>query len=772
MTDYPLLQHQPSLGLCALKPRACKQWIIGLLLLWMSAACAESSGESAFPAAATNSDCSNCHEQQTKAWQRSHHALAMAAATQAKGEDSLQLSPAVLGDFSDATAQHHGLSATFRTVDGHPVMSLKRDNRTKHYLVTHSFGVTPLQQYLTKTEDGRRQVLPFSWDTRPKTEGGQRWITLHPGEDITPADRLHWQQPLANWNGMCADCHSTGLVRNYSTETNQFATTSTHLNVGCGSCHGVNPHEANPIARGSSAGFKPRYPLANSENKTAAAENDLDRASSARKTAEICAGCHSLRTPLVDGINPELPYLDQFAPSLLNPTLYFPDGQIKEEVYVWGSFLQSRMHAEGVTCGNCHDPHSQKLKAEGNALCGQCHLAQQYDTQAHHQHDPKSTGAQCVNCHMPTRTYMVVDDRRDHSFHVPDPLLSQSLGSPDACTSCHEGKSQQWAASALGDWRGNETSAVATSSSATKNPHKALWQHQFNGSALTNESLAKLLGDKTLPEISRASALMQQASLSGALTPELLRTALASKEPILTLAAANASGSLPITQRETLLAPLLAHQFRAIRIAAANQLRDSNLLTASASKESPSRAFNEADTADRVSSWRGEGLLNQGLNAEREGETASAVQNYTQAISRDPYFEPGYINLTELYRRQGDSRREQLIYTQGLKALPNSTVLRYSYALHLIRRKNPAGALKQTTYALSKDPASQSNAYLHMLLYDNLGKTQQGILWLRNNLKHHRQSTQVLQIGAKQAQKLGDTESLTVFATALKSLSQ
>ncbi len=759
-----------------MKRRVYKQGFICLLVLWGSAACAESAinsaADSTVKTGPRNGDCSNCHEQQTLAWQSSHHAQAMAEATLTRGADKVETSPAVLGDFSTVSAQHHGLSATFRTVDGHPVMSLKRNNRTQHYLVTHTFGVEPLQQYLTKTKEGHRQVLPFSWDSRPKADGGQRWITLHPGEDILPADRLHWQQPLANWNGMCADCHSTGLVRNYSKQTKQFATTSTQINVGCGSCHGKHPHEANPIAKGSSAGFETRYPQPTSLSSPAVAQNEKETAhrASAKTTGEICAGCHSLRTPLVDGINPELHYLDQFSPTLLNPTLYFPDGQIKEEVYVWGSFLQSRMHTEGVTCGNCHDPHSQKLKAEGNALCGQCHLAQQYDTVAHHRHESTTSGAQCVSCHMPGRTYMVVDDRRDHSFRVPDPQLSQTLGSPDACTSCHQGKSQTWAAATITAWRGEEPSATAVSSTGTKNPHKTLWQQHQAGSALTADSLTKLLGDSTLPEIFRASALLQQAQLSGALTPELLRKALERGEPMLTLAAANAAGSLPITQRETLLTPLLEHEFRAVRVAAANQLRESNWSDAPDKQDLLNQALAEADTADGVSSWRGEGLLNQGLNAERSGDIDEAIANYQQAIDRDPYFEPGYINLTELYRREGDIRREQLLYTRGLNALPNSSVLRYSYALYLVRRKNPSGALAQTTFALSNDPTGQRTAYLHLLLLDSLGETEKAVLWLRNNLKHHTQSMQVLQIGAKHAQKLGDNESLEVFASALKSL--
>ena len=112
---------------------------------------------------------------------------------------------------------------------------------------------------------------------------------------------------------------------------------------------------------------------------------------------------------------PGEPYLDSYLPALLEPGLYHADGQIDGEVYEYGSFLQSRMYAAGVTCSNCHDPHSAKLRAAGNALCAQCHMPEKFDVVAHHHHPPGSSGAQCVNCHMPTKNYMVVDARRDHS---------------------------------------------------------------------------------------------------------------------------------------------------------------------------------------------------------------------------------------------------------------------------------------------------------------------------------------------------------------------
>ena len=167
-----------------------------------------------------------------------------------------------------------------------------------------------------------------------------------------------------------------------------------------------------------------------------------------------CFACHSLRTPLTDGITPKKAFLDQFTPQLLTAPNYYVDGQIKAEVYVYGSYLQSKMFAAGVNCLDCHDKHTMKLKIEGNGLCLQCHGAEVYNTKAHHQHEESSKGAQCVNCHMPENRYMGVDDRRDHSFKIPRPDISLVYGTPNACTKCHTDKTAQWASDSLNKWHG------------------------------------------------------------------------------------------------------------------------------------------------------------------------------------------------------------------------------------------------------------------------------------------------------------------------------
>ena len=154
------------------------------------------------------------------------------------------------------------------------------------------------------------------------------------------------------------------------------------------------------------------------------------------------------------------PFLDDYEPDLLLPGLYYADGQIDGEVYVYGSFTQSRMYRHGVRCSDCHDPHTLKLRATGNALCVRCHSPdgnprfpslqkKVYDAPEHHFHPPGSPGAACVACHMPARTYMQLDRRRDHSLRIPRPDLTLEIGTPNACTGCHQDRDARWAADFL-----------------------------------------------------------------------------------------------------------------------------------------------------------------------------------------------------------------------------------------------------------------------------------------------------------------------------------
>ena len=363
--------------------------------------------------------CASCHQQQVDLFVGSHHDKAMDVAT----EDS------VLGNFDDQSIEHYGTtSRLFRDGDRFMVNTEGPDGMMQDFEVKYTFGVEPLQQYMVELDRGRVQVLRISWDTT-----AEKWFYLSPpdvDDKLDPNDPLHWTGVTQNWNVSCAECHSTNLKKNFDIASASWDTTWSEIDVSCEACHGpASLH--NELANATSPFWDRNHGMGLVKLKT---DRNLDQ-------IQACAPCHSRRTVTATGFKPGCNYDDYHSLQLLTEPLYHADGQIRDEDYVHGSFTQSKMFHNGIKCSDCHDPHSLKLKHSGNMVCTSCHQhpAGKYDSEAHHHHKPGTEGAMCVNCHMPTTTYMAVDDRRDHSFRVPRPDLSTTLGTPNSCTQCHLG---------------------------------------------------------------------------------------------------------------------------------------------------------------------------------------------------------------------------------------------------------------------------------------------------------------------------------------------
>ncbi|NNG13164.1 MAG: hypothetical protein HKM88_07950, partial [Halobacteria archaeon] len=418
--------------------------------------------ESAFAGAAASAQyagrvvCADCHTEQASLWSGSHHDLAMQPVN----------AKSVLGDFAGASLTHFGVTSSFYTKDDKFMVRTEGpDGKLQDYVIKYVFGVEPLQQYLIEFPGGRLQALGLAWDTRAKEQGGQRWFHLYPDEKIAHDDELHWTKPSQNWNSMCAECHSTHLEKNYDPVARTFDTTWSEIDVSCEACHG--PGSAHVIWAEQKPGWKKLesnkgLSILLDERKDVQWKMDPKTGNALRSQArdsdkeiEMCARCHARRSPISGQYAHGESFMDHYLPRLLDDGMYFADGQIDDEVYVYGSFIQSKMYHAGVTCSDCHEPHSMALKVPGNGVCLQCHQASRFDQTSHHFHKPGSSGTSCAECHMPPKDYMVVDPRHDHSMRIPRPDLSVSLGTPNACNGCHPDQSAQWAAEQVKNWYGH-----------------------------------------------------------------------------------------------------------------------------------------------------------------------------------------------------------------------------------------------------------------------------------------------------------------------------
>lgn len=573
--------------------------------------------------------CAQCHQNEHDEWLGSHHDLAMALPTD----------ETVLGDFSGVDFEHLGLTARFyKEGDTFMVRTEGPDGELHDYPVAYTFGYDPLQQYLIEFPGGRYQSLTIAWDVKAK-----QWYSLYPEQRHAPDDWLHWTQRGQNWNANCAECHSTDLRKNYDFESDTYATAFAEINVSCEACHGPGSRHVAWAEAGALdkmfAGYNERTKgLVHSLKDPGRAwglndegKPQLVHTSGLGPDAQIdaCARCHSLRSPITPVNEVGDAFLDHWAPTLLRDGLYHADGQIDSEVYVYGSFHQSKMYQHGVRCTDCHNPHTLKPKLPGNALCTQCHVATKYDVPAHHHHEQGTAGASCVECHMPTKNYMVVDPRRDHSIRIPRPDLTPITGAPNACNQCHTDKDTQWSIDAVKKWYPDTW------------PDDPRWGPAlaagWSGDPRVGPSLTKIFEDTARPPFIRASAAQASQAYLDADALNVAVKQLADDSAMVRREAAVLLVAAPPEQRIQALSPLLFDPIRAVRFAAARSLAvggTSKQLNEQAKQQLQGVLFEQEAGLKAHADNRG-GRAALGGFYEDLGRSADAIAQYRKAVEFD-----------------------------------------------------------------------------------------------------------------------------------------
>jgi len=709
--------------------------------------------------------CTTCHAEEAQAWQGSHHNLAMAAADETS----------VLGRFDGTTFRHQGVTSTFFRRDGKFFVHTEGpDGRLADFEVKYTFGVTPLQQYLVPLPGGRLQALGIAWDSRPKAQGGQRWFHLYPDRKLKPGDPLHWTGIDQVWNYQCADCHSTNLRKNYDEATNAYATTWTDIDVGCEACHGPgSSHVA--WADKSAKGLRVEdaamgLTVVLDERRGAVWVMDPQTGSAARskprnsaREIETCARCHARRGQFADSWHAGDRFGDGFRTSLIVPGLYYADGQQRDEVFNHGSFLGSRMHAKGVTCSDCHDPHTLKTRAPGNAVCAQCHLPTKYDVAAHHHHAEGSPGAACAACHMPTTTYMVVDPRHDHSFRIPRPDRTQSLGVPNACTACHADRAPAWAADAVKAWYPRPLPGFQTFAEA--------FAAADAGASGAQDALLAVAQDRGQPGFVRASAIQRLGrSLHPAMQPAL-RAALTDADALVRAAAVTALAAVDAGSRAQLLSPLLGDPIRQVRMLAASALAgeaESHLTPQQL--DLFSTAIGEAEAAERFNADRPEGRANLGNLHARRGRLDEAASAYRSALALDPSFTPAALNLADLHRARGAESEAEQTLREALARDPRSAPAQHALGLSLTRQKRSAEALEAFATASKLAPDDARFAYLHAVALNDAGQREAALRTLEAASKRHPEDRDMLLALALFERDAGRRERALVHARRLAAL--
>jgi tetratricopeptide (TPR) repeat protein len=640
--------------------------------------------------------CVDCHRDAYEKWMGSDHDRAMDVATE----------ETVIADFNDTTFTHNGITSRFYRRDGRFYVHTEGpEGGMAEFEITYVFGYDPLQQYLVPFPGGRLQCLTIAWDV----EKGQ-WYHLYPEDSPPPGDWLHWTRNGQNWNGMCAECHSTDLRKNYDPKTDTYSTIWSEIDVSCEACHGpgslhVKWAKIDPMARPKSADYELEVMT-----------SDLDPV----QMVELCSPCHSRRTILGDYDHTGTEQLDTFVPELLTEGNYHADGQILEEVYVYGSFVQSKMYRMGVRCADCHDSHSTKLLKEGNDLCLTCHRADTYNTAEHHFHKEvhegnPGPGWSCVNCHMPGQDYMGIDNRADHSIRIPRPDMNLVLDVPDACSmaGCHGDKPVKWSADEYTKWYG-----------ISRRPHfGTVFASAREGRPEALEDLVRLAEDRLYPAIVRATALELMREYRDDRILEALQRALTDEEPLVRRTAVANSDFFREEDRALLVGPLLWDDVKAVRIEGARVLAEisGTLLKPDQRKKLP-EVLAEYETAMAYSldfSFAGFNLGNLYSALDKPEE---AEKFYRTAIQVDDLFYPARINMAMLLNSEGRNKEAEKLFLAVLDANPDLHEVAYSLGLLYAEINRPEEAAVYLSRAAVGMPDRPRILYNLGLLLQQMGR--------------------------------------------------
>ena len=648
------------------------------------------------------------------------------------------------------------------------------DGKLKDYEIKYTFGVEPLQQYLIEFPGGRLQALSVAWDSRPTDQGGQRWFHLYPDEKITHDDELHWTKPNQNWNSMCAECHSTHLEKNYDPIKSSFSTKWSEIDVSCEACHGPGSEHvgwANRKPGWETLAANKGLALLLDERKGVDWKINPKTGNAARsevlsndKEIEMCARCHSRRSPISNGYRHGDALLDHYLIRLLDESMYHADGQMQDEVYVYGSFVQSKMYHAGVTCSDCHDPHSSQLKAPGNNTCLQCHQASKYDQPDHHFHKQGSKGASCAECHMPPSTYMVVDPRHDHSMRIPRPDLSVKLGTPNACNSCHQDESPEWAAKQVEAWYGHTPSGFQSYATTL---HEAR-----QGLPGAGNSLAALIRDAEAPDIARATALTQIGVYLTQNNVDVLTLGLNSDNPAVRAAAVTALDAAPPSARVRLVFPMLTDPVLAVRIEAARTLADIPVgELPSEQKAVLDKAIQEYIEAQQAMAERAAAQTNLGSLHMARGDFDRAVASYETAIEVNACYVPAYVNLADFYRAQGREADAEKTLRRGIKVTPENASLHHALGLSLVRQQHTSDALDELRLASRLNSENARYIYVYAVALNSTGQPEQAIMVLQGAHNAHPNDSNILNALVAFYRDSGNTAAARAYAEKLRSIS-
>jgi len=365
---------------------------------------------------------------------------------------------------------------------------------------------------------------------------------------------------------------------------------------------------------------------------------------------------------------------------------------------------------------------------------------------------------------MPVRTYMQVDPRHDHSFRIPRPDLSVTLGTPNACNDCHRDQPASWAAAAIERWYGPARKGFQSYADA--------FQGAWTDAAGAGARLAAVAADTGAPAFARAGALTALAAYRSPATLEVARKSLSDPDPMVRIGALDMLDGVPANQLWPLASPLLSDPSRGVRISAAMVL--AGLPTANqpaADRPAFDRAAGEFIAAQRLNDDRPEARATLATFFARRGRPADAETEFKAALRLSPRFATAAVNLADLYRQLGRDAEGETVLRQALLKAPGDAGLYHALGLVLTRLKRSDAALAAFHQATMLEPDRARYAYVYAVALQSSGRRDDALAVLTRALARHPEDREILAAALDFTREAGDIAGALGYAERLARIS-
>ena len=357
-----------------------------------------------------SSKCVECHKENHTAWSHSRHPKMI--------QDPVKNPEVVVADFSKLPED-----ANFKLSDAVYTVGGKFKQR---FMMRHDINGT--EDYVLGN---------YQWNVQT-----QKWQGFKPWKYWYKSAYPHDNNKLPT-SRACDGCHFTGFM---SSEKR------VESGISCEACHGpASKHVADPDSKVYLASLSD--PVRQNEVCLQCHMRNRDKRLETKTMAEIFGDAKDYPAGYEAG--KALVDYKMVAPFVLGHETkeFYANGMAKKNRTQGNEFVHSMKGRHGITCINCHNPHTLEPTAQknrGNKLCMECHTfgspigPHQANIEAHTHHKADSKGSLCVECHMPKvarHTGKSPITVRTHMFGFVTPNETLKYKMPqetNACFACHK----------------------------------------------------------------------------------------------------------------------------------------------------------------------------------------------------------------------------------------------------------------------------------------------------------------------------------------------